>query len=234
MKNEVNIMHFTEAASKKKNGFSKRASIFGIMMMTRYFFITIMLVVVTTLFLGFLLLVRPEYFNTHTTLLSSMQHLDDEVHNITTQKRYVENLINSYQALGSAQKRKVSHVIPDQLSTADLFLLFEDFAHKENMRIRNITLTDDQESVTEKTATKESTKQSDGSAKGATASTAVQHQVTIVLETASPTSAGISYTQFKGFLASLENHTPLFDLPIITFTPGQKVFTLTLTTYTMP
>ncbi|OIP80793.1 MAG: hypothetical protein COT39_03065 [Parcubacteria group bacterium CG08_land_8_20_14_0_20_48_21] len=233
MKEQVRIMHFTGDAKEKQAKFTDHLYWFGLQAMTGYFFVTLGVVVGITLISGFLFLLRPEYFNIHTTLRSSAEVLESEVANLQVQENYTEHLIGTYEKLARGQEEKIARVVPEELTSADLFFMLDDFALQAGMRIQNISLTDAEARTLATVPDRKSGVAAGANAPSSPASFAVQKQLSITLAPVAATEGGISYPQFKNFLGVIETHTPLFDLPLVSFTPGQQTLTVTLTTYAM-
>ena len=100
-------MHFTGDAKEKQAKFTDHLYWFGLQAMTGYFFVTLGVVVGITLISGFLFLLRPEYFNIHTTLRSSAEVLESEVSNLKVQKIIRNILLERMKSLREGRRKKL-------------------------------------------------------------------------------------------------------------------------------
>ncbi len=224
-------MHFTREGESKQHAILQRIYFFGLLLMTRYFAATIGVVVLASFLVGFFTLVRPEYFTIRYALSTSVENLDTEVQELKKYERYMETVIKSYKRISSGQLEKVARIVPPKLENADLFFIFDAFAEAEGMRITNISIAGDEIDAQEgvRAAIENTVLQEDPVSDNLSVQ---QKQISLTL-VPERTKEGISYEQFKQFLADVEQHTPLLNMPIITFTPGQQELQLTLHTYTM-
>lgn len=168
------------------------------------FYLIIILVILIFIALAYFF-IWPDY----EFLVGGKSKLLSQKNLLTTQNNYLENLkklISNYESINSADREKLSLMLPKEVDEPDIFALFESLAGKNKMAILAVDISEKEPPAEFKSL---GIKEIDIAAN----------------------LAGGEYSDLKNLLNDLESNLRLMDIVSVNYTPDSASYILNIRTY---
>ncbi|PIS04959.1 MAG: hypothetical protein COT81_03745 [Candidatus Buchananbacteria bacterium CG10_big_fil_rev_8_21_14_0_10_42_9] len=208
----------------------------------------LLLIFVAIVGLSYMLFLQPAYQKTRTTNDFSLK--ESQAY-LIEQQAYLAKLKSFNKAISSVtaeQNQRLDSVLPKEPKIAELYVMFEDIALKNNLTLESVAVD-----------TPINSQAQAGNAVGSSQSNIVDLGILLGNDSANTTANGaglaangsgsrqvvelsvvvtmqgdLAYENYKQLLQTVESSLRLLDLRQITFTPGQDSVTLNMITYYYP